>query len=798
LPKANRKPRLKTVSAKAAKPRTSNPLLANSPEPATGRHAPARAPHAGELVRLATATVLAPTQHQDAVLTNKSFNLYLNITARDKALLRKHRKALHRGAHDFAKVFYDYLLQHAATTQVLLSYQQAGGHIEHLVERQTEHLHQLLDANTGKAQAARITQIGHIHYRYQIAPVWIMGAYLKYLDHLLTATHRIPRIKKAEAAHLEDAIHKLLFRDMGLMLEGYWLASRQALVGEHEKLGELQNQVNGLLSNIPQLLWSVDVVHNKPLYISPAARRICNTDIELPIPCLGWTVPEERERVQRAWERAVAGERIEVETRVQEPGKPIRWFRRLFCPYRNAQGEVTRIDGIMEDITDAHAMTDRLQRLATTDALTGLPNRTLFADRVSQAISATKRENGRRVALMLMDLDHFKEINDTLGHAAGDEVLMEVARRLSQVLRDGDTLTRLGGDEFAILLPNAENARHAAESVAQKILQRLSSPVTVADNELYLGASMGIALYPDNGLDVQSLLSHADVAMYACKNRDTRYAFYEDRLDTDVPTRLRLSGELRHALERHELELHYQPIVDLKSGRPSGIEALIRWRHPTRGLIAPDEFLPLAERSGQIKAITDWVIDTALTQCEACQREHGEMRVAVNVSARAFQDPKFAERLEHTLARRRLSPRCLEIEVTENMLMSDVEHVSRLLRQLAALGIRIAIDDFGTGYSSLAYLKQLPLDRLKIDKSFVLDMLKDDNDAIIVKTIIDLAHNLGREVVAEGIENEDTHDLLDRLGCDGAQGFHIGRPMPAVELMRWLQTRAAACEASKT
>jgi EAL domain-containing protein (putative c-di-GMP-specific phosphodiesterase class I) len=275
--------------------------------------------------------------------------------------------------------------------------------------------------------------------------------------------------------------------------------------------------------------------------------------------------------------------------------------------------------------------------------------------------------------------------------------------------------------------------------------------------------------------------------MYSCKNRDARYSFYERNLDVNVPQRLQLAGELRHAIERQEFELYYQPSVDIKERRLVGAEVLIRWRHPTRGLVGPDEFIPLAERSGLIKPITDWVIETAATQCLKWHNEHNrQARVAVNVSGRVFQDPKFTERVRRIISTVGIQPRCLEIEVTESVLMSDIEHIRRTLHELSELGVSIAIDDFGTGYSSLAYLKQLPLHRLKIDKSFVLDMVRDDNDAIIVRTIIDLAHNLGREVIAEGIENEETWGLLERLGCDGAQGYFIARPLPVTNFEEWL------------
>jgi diguanylate cyclase (GGDEF)-like protein len=743
---------------------------------------------AAGLVRLRDASHAAPTSEQDSRTTNKAFNLFLNIGQRDKTLLARYRKLLGAGAENFARIFYDYLFLHPATAQVLHTYEQQGGKLEWLIDKQTRHLHELLLANTDDSNAARMAHIGEAHYRHQIAPVWIMGAYLRYLDHLLGVADNSRRVRASDRAGLEDAITKLVFRDMGLMLEGYWLAANQALAAEHDKVTALQQQVTSLLANIPQLIWSVDVVNNRPIYISPVTRAICNKDVEMPIPCLGWTVAEDRERVHLAWARALAGEKVEVETRVQEPGGPLRWFRRVFYPLSDDTGRVVRIDGLMEDITETRVMTDRLQTLATTDSLTGLPNRTLFQDRLAQAIAAAARRPGRHVVLMLMDLDHFKEINDTLGHPAGDQILIKVAQRLTGVLREGDTLTRLGGDEYAVLLPQVDEPRRTAERVAVKILESLASPFHYGDSELFLGASIGIAVFPEHGEDLNTLMSHADVAMYSCKNRDARYTFYDRSLDTNVPQRLQLSAELRHALERHEFELYYQPLVDIKQRQLIGTEALLRWRHPTRGMVGPDEFIPLAERSGLIKPITDWVIETATAQCLAWRAQGRFLRMAVNVSGRVFQDPKFAERVDRIVSSCGIRPGCLELEITESVLMSDVEHVARTLHTLSSLGISIAIDDFGTGYSSLTYLKQLALHRLKIDKSFVLDMSRDDNDAIIARTIIDLAHNFGREVVAEGIEDAETWGLLERLGCDSAQGHYIGRPMPAAQFDEWLKS----------
>lgn len=718
---------------------------------------------------------------------NQAFNDFLDLRASDQKLLQRHHEALMQGGEEFAKVFYDYLMASPATARVLEEYQAQGGLIDDLVKKQLQHLFGFLSGQIDDASAQRMAHIGAIHHQFGIEPVWIMGAYKLYLEHLLTLVRNNKAIGDSERTLLKNSITKLLFRDMGLMLEGYWDASLQALLEEKAKVSSLKNQITSLLANIPQLLWSVDIAHNKPLYVSPISREICSMDIDMPIPCLGWTVPEDRKAVELAWQSALNGQQVEVESRVKQPDGELRWFRRMFYPYKNDAGEVVRIDGLMEDTTETKDTLERLNTLATTDSLTGLTNRTLFHDRLGQAIAAVDRDSEHEVVAMLMDLNHFKEINDTLGHTAGDEVLVSVAQRLKSALRQSDTLARLGGDEFGFLMPNVKNGPDAARKMANKILQAFATPYRYGDNELFLGASIGITICPEHGNNVSTLMSRADVAMYSAKNKNAGYEFYEAGLDPEAQQQLQLSGELRHALDRNELILHYQPRINLHSNTVIGAEALIRWQHPEHGLINPDQFIPLAERTGLIISITDWALEAAMVQCKTWRSAGYELRMAVNVSARSFQNSLLVKTIKDIMQRQNLPACCLEIEITENVLMSDITHISNVLQQISDLGITIAIDDFGTGYSSLAYLKTLPLHTLKIDKSFVLDMANDENDAAIVRSTVDLAHNLGLTVVAEGIENRDTLDLLTKLGCDGAQGYYYERPMSPEKFVEWLK-----------
>jgi diguanylate cyclase (GGDEF)-like protein len=419
------------------------------------------------------------------------------------------------------------------------------------------------------------------------------------------------------------------------------------------------------------------------------------------------------------------------------------------------------------------------QHQALHDALTGLPNRVLFRERVQQAINVAGSANVQ-LAVMLMDLDRFKEVNDTLGHHYGDMLLKEVGPRLEGLLRDSDGVARLGGDEFAMLLVNV--SAPGSVHVAGKVRDELQQPFEINDLKLHVDASVGIALYPQHGRDVDTLLQRADVAMYMAKAGGSGVEVYAANRDSNTPGRLALAAELRDAINTDELTLHYQPKVHLRSGRVDGVEALVRWKHPMRGMIAPGDFVPIAENTGLIARLTRNVIRTALQQIKAWQYEGLNLTVAVNLSVRNLLDPELPGEVEELLNVHGVSPANLEIEITESSMMAEPEKAHRVLEQLAATGIKIAIDDFGTGHSSLAYLKRLPVHTLKIDKSFVMNMATDENDSVIVQSTIDLAHNLGLEVVAEGVESEEVKDRLRSLGCDVAQGYWHGRPVSAEEL----------------
>ena len=425
------------------------------------------------------------------------------------------------------------------------------------------------------------------------------------------------------------------------------------------------------------------------------------------------------------------------------------------------------------------------ERQALHDSLTGLPNRALLHDRIKRQISDDDRL-GRRAVVMLTDLDHFKEINDTLGHHVGDELLKLVATRLKGALREDDTVARLGGDEFAILAPHL---RDVAEGwrLAERLTRALDEPFAIDGVRLDVRASIGLAFFPDHGDDVDTLIQRADVALYAAKETRGSVAVYDPRRDPHPLQRLALLSELRQGIENDQLVLYYQPKADAATGKVSSVEALVRWQHPRRGLIGPDEFVPVAENTGLIGQLTLVVLEKALRTVRAWDRLGLTLSISVNLSVRHLNDLDLPNQVRTLLTRFGVEPERLTLEVTESTIMADPTRSVTVLGMLRDLGVQLAVDDFGTGYSSLAYLKRLDVDELKIDKSFVQNLGASESDAVIVRSTIELGHNLGLRVVAEGVEDAATWRLLQALGCDSVQGYFLSRPVPDKELVRWLQ-----------
>lgn len=438
-------------------------------------------------------------------------------------------------------------------------------------------------------------------------------------------------------------------------------------------------------------------------------------------------------------------------------------------------------------LRQAEELGQAMRHLALHDPLTGLPNRTLLQDRLTQTLLQARR-NEQSVVLLTVDLSGFKDINDSLGHQAGDQILREVAYRLSETLRASDTLARVGSDEFSIVSTIADD--EGAHVLATRVLESLAEPLPIAEQVLSLRAAVGIAIGPAHGDTSDLLLRCAEVALHNAKQTHQAVSVYRAGLETGSQSRLRLMNELPHSLRKGELFLLYQPKVDLRSGNAYGVEALIRWQHSELGLIPPTEFIALAEQSGKIGLLTQWVLETVVKQMEIWRREDIDVSVSVNLSAHDLHDDSLPGRVMRLLKEHGIVGERLILEITESAMMQDPASAMQVMSRLHDLGVRVSVDDFGTGYSSLAYLHKLAIDELKIDKSFILRLDQQHDDAIIVRSVIDLAHNLGLSVVAEGVENRETYHMLAGFGCDSAQGYYLSKPMVSTRLREWLDDRA--------
>lgn len=455
-------------------------------------------------------------------------------------------------------------------------------------------------------------------------------------------------------------------------------------------------------------------------------------------------------------------------------------------------GQVSTYVSVFTDISERKQAEDRISHLAHHDALTGLPNRLLMEDRLNQIIQMAKRKD-QQVAVLLLDLDHFKTINDALGHHIGDLMLRSVAERVVKSVRATDTVCRLGGDEFLVILSDKAEDKSAAR-MAEKLISNLTETYSIERHQLHVTPSIGICMYPQDGTDTASLLKNADAAMYHAKqNGRNSYQFFTPSLNAKVSERLALENSLHRALERGEFVLHYQPQFDLDSGLLIGIEALIRWQHPEWGMVSPAEFIPIAEESGLIISLGEWILRTACTEARRWHETGGsKVPVAINISSVQFQQKNFLEIISRVLKESGLSPEYLELELTEGIVMQHSEKNLELLQKLKQLGVLLAIDDFGTGYSSMSYLKRFPIDKLKIDQSFVRDVVSDPADSEIIKAIIALGHGLGLRIVAEGVETSEQLDMLRLFHCDEVQGYYFSKPLPFPELDRMLRQRMAS------
>ncbi|MGO1692322.1 MAG: EAL domain-containing protein [Marinobacter sp.] len=464
------------------------------------------------------------------------------------------------------------------------------------------------------------------------------------------------------------------------------------------------------------------------------------------------------------------------------------WEQLIVTPIKDAAGHATGYIILGEDISIRKRYEQQLLRQANYDILTGLPNRMLALDRLKLALAQARRENSM-VGVMFLDLDNFKHINDTLGHDAGDNLLIEAARRISSCLRGTSTVARLGGDEFLVILPGLTGPESSSQ-VAERILENFTPAYALNGQEVFVTTSIGIAIFPTDSDNSGTLLQHADAAMYQAKHQGkSSYAHFSPEMSEVSHERLQMESRMRRALELQEFELYYQPIVDTTTGELRAAEALLRWNNPVMGMVMPDRFIPLAEETGLIIPIGVWVLEQACLAAKGWKESTGQdIGISVNVSPRQFRDPGFTKAVMGALSNNNLAPERLELEITERLLLDNSIETADILRELDRAGIRLSVDDFGTGYSALSYLKSYPFDTLKIDKSFIQDVMKEPEDAALVRAIINMAHSLGLAIVAEGVEEESQTYFLKREGCDFAQGFFYSHPLPAGEFIEWLKT----------
>lgn len=569
------------------------------------------------------------------------------------------------------------------------------------------------------------------------------------------------------------------------LLERSLTISSQEMQEVYERLRQSETRYALAAQGANDGLWDWNLVTNE-VYFSPRWKEILGYEKQMesdtPVFWLDRIHEDDRLKVESALAAHIEGNtrHFSNEHRVLHSDGQYRWVLSRGLAVRNEQNVAIRLAGSLTDITEHKAAENKLQHDAHHDALTGLPNRAMLMERLSRSLERTKHNNNYLFAILFIDLDRFKIINDSLGHLAGDKLLHCITKRLIEVTRPEDMVARLGGDEFVVLLESLKEKNQVA-SIAARVLKHISAPIDLGGDEVYTTASIGVAFASPVYERAETLLRDADIAMYRAKTAGkARFEIFDPEMHTRAVSLLHLENDLRRAIQRNELLLHYQPIVSLENGEMIGFEALARWHHPQRGTIPPNEFIPVAEDTGLIIPIGEWVLREACRQMRAWEMMYEAMpplMISVNLSGRQLEQPDLVEMIEAVLAETEMNPNYLRLEITESIIMQNAEKTIEKIERIRALGIRISIDDFGTGYSSLSYLHRFPIDTLKVDRSFINSINDDTENSEIVRSIIMLAHNLGIEVIAEGVETREQLNYLQEMKCGYGQGYYYSRPV---------------------
>ncbi len=699
---------------------------------------------------------------------------FLEFGEADIEYLKELHAYLESEGFSFSDEFYQHIL-HFPELQTLIV---DDAILVRLKLSQRAYFRRLISGDYGPGYVEDRLQVGAVHHQAGMTPKWYIGAYRKYLAEITPWVWRLAGGDPDKFLGVSAAVNKIIFFDMGLALETCGFADRKALL-------EMRSYADQIITGMPSgllvmddnlVLRSVNPEFARMFEVEPdeyAGRHLSDC---LKFNKLGVYI----EQVLDSGE-SCSGIAIDHELENGEAGY---YLANISL---SVMGAEKLLYLMVQDMTMGKVAETQLQYLAQHDGLTGLPNRNMVCDRIDYACSLARRGEGA-VVTMLIDLSGFKVINDSLGYALGDELLQQVAVRLSRCLRESDTIGRTGGNEFVIIMLRT-NAAADAGVVSNKVLEELEEPFQLADHQLHLSANIGVAVAPSDGDGAHELLKNAATALHQAK-RDghNQIYFFQSEMNMRVQREMQLATGVHRALEKNEFELHYQPKVDLLSDRICGLEALIRWRHPEHGLISPLEFIPLLEENGMIIAVGEWVLHTACVQTKAWHDAgFGQISIAVNLSVHQFRQDGLCEMVERVLKETGLNAEFLELEITESAIMHNVDEVDRTLRRLKHTGVRLSIDDFGTGYSSLSYLKRFTIDALKVDRSFINDITIDSDDAMITRSVIQLAHNLGLRVVAEGVETAGQLAFLVQNLCDEIQGFYYSGPVSAAACSKLLQ-----------